>query len=299
MNLSHGAPEGILESPVELPQSDFYRDHQRAFSEAVGLPVTVHAPGTFQITEDAEGIPDFCRAMARGNRVCGTCCDEHRRLQDPTGETTRTMKCFAGMSSSAIPIRVAKRPAAYLHTGHVFLDEADEARQQRIERLLARRHGGSPEGSRRRARLFSEDQYQSRLKVLEVFAQRLGEEAEILAQRSPFPAVAQAMALIDAHFDQHWSLEKLAAHCHISPNYLSEMFRKTTGATFTDYLARVRTRNALAALRDPNRRISEIAFAMGFRSLSQFNRVFKQITGQSPRTLRLQTLRAAGTVAQG
>lgn len=284
---------------MDLPQSDFYREHQRAFSEAVGLPVTVHAPGTFQIAGDAEGIPDFCRTMARGSRVCSTCCEEHRRLQDPSGESTRTMKCFAGMSSTAIPIRVAKRPAAYLHTGHVFLNEEDEARQQRIERLLARRHGGSSEEPRYRPRVLPEGQYQSRIKVLEVFAQRLGEEAEILARRSPFPAVAQAMALIDARFDQHWSLEKLAAHCHISPNYLSEMFRKTTGATFTDYLARVRIENALAALRDPNRRISEIAFAMGFRSLSQFNRVFKHITGQSPRVVRLRNLREAGGVAEG
>ncbi len=276
---------------VELPQSEFYREHQRAFSDAVGLPVTVHAPGTFQLAEDAEGIPDFCRTMARGSRVCSTCCDEHRRLQDPSGETTRTMKCFAGMSSTAIPIRVAKRPAAYLHTGHVFLTEADEARQQRIERLLARRNGETGTEPRRRARVISEGQYQSRIKVLEVFAQRLGEEAETVASRSTFPAVAEAMALIDARFDQHWSLEKLASHCHISPNYLSEMFRKTTGATFTDYLARVRVDNALAALRDPHRRISEIAFAMGFRSLSQFNRVFKQITGQSPRAVRLQSLR--------
>ncbi len=270
---------------MELPHSEFFRDHQRAFSEAVGLPVTLHGPGTFQIAGDAEGVPDFCRTMAKGSQACSTCCDEHVRLQDPSGEETRTMKCFAGLSSSAIPVRVAQRIAAYLHTGHVFLDGEDEARHQRIERLVSRRKGMDDKAVRR-ARVLPASQYQSSLKVLEVFAQRLGEEAEIQARRSPFPAVAQAMALIDERFDHHWTLEKLASRCHISPNYLSEMFRKTTGATLTDYLARVRVENAMEALRDPHRRISEIAFAVGFRSLSQFNRVFKQITGFSPREIR-------------
>ena len=45
-------------------------------------------------------------------------------------------------------------------------------------------------------------------------------------------------------------------------------------------------------LLNPNLRISEVAFAVGFQSLTHFNRVFKRILGQSPTDYRLQ---ATGT----
>ena len=51
---------------------------------------------------------------------------------------------------------------------------------------------------------------------------------------------------------------------------------------FTEYLARVRLEDARARLRNPNLRISEIAYDVGFQSLTQFNRTFQRVFGQSP-----------------
>ena len=68
--------------------------------------------------------------------------------------------------------------------------------------------------------------------------------------------------------------------------HFCKVFKKTTGLTFTDYVARVRLEDAKAELLNPNRRISEIAYDVGFQSLTQFNRVFKRIFGQSPTQFR-------------
>jgi len=56
--------------------------------------------------------------------------------------------------------------------------------------------------------------------------------------------------------------------------------------TFVDYVARVRVEKAKVLLQNPQRRISEVAFEVGFQSISQFDRVFKRIVGQSPRRFR-------------
>ena len=48
--------------------------------------------------------------------------------------------------------------------------------------------------------------------------------------------------------------------------------------TFTDYLGRVRVEKAKSLLLNPNLRISEIAYAVGFQSLTHFNRVFRELT---------------------
>jgi AraC-like DNA-binding protein len=64
------------------------------------------------------------------------------------------------------------------------------------------------------------------------------------------------------------------------------MFKKATGLTFTEYLGRVRIEKANALLLNPHLRISEIAYDVGFQSLTHFNRVFRDITGQSPTAFR-------------
>lgn len=64
------------------------------------------------------------------------------------------------------------------------------------------------------------------------------------------------------------------------------MFKKTTGVNFTNYLSRVRTERARNLLLNPNLRVSEIAYEVGFQSLTHFNRMFKRILGESPTVYR-------------
>ncbi|MEK7782224.1 MAG: helix-turn-helix transcriptional regulator [Verrucomicrobiota bacterium] len=59
-------------------------------------------------------------------------------------------------------------------------------------------------------------------------------------------------------------------------------FRKATGLSFTEFVSRTRVEQAKKLLLNPNLRISEVAFAVGFQSISNFNRMFKRIVGRSP-----------------
>ena len=72
----------------------------------------------------------------------------------------------------------------------------------------------------------------------------------------------------------------------MSAFYFCKLFKQATGLTFTDYLARVRIEKVKNLLQNPHKRISEVAFEAGFQSLSQFNRVFRKIVGQSPTVWR-------------
>jgi AraC-like DNA-binding protein len=64
------------------------------------------------------------------------------------------------------------------------------------------------------------------------------------------------------------------------------MFKKATGLTFTDYMGRVRVEKAKTLLLNPHLRVSEIAYTVGFQSLTHFNRVFRDLTGESPSHFR-------------
>jgi AraC-like DNA-binding protein len=91
---------------------------------------------------------------------------------------------------------------------------------------------------------------------------------------------------IEEHSGEELSLRRVAKAVNIHPNYLSERFKQVTGMNFVEYVARTRFTEACRLLHDGDLRISEIAFTAGFQSLSQFNRVFKRLSGKSPTQYR-------------
>ncbi|HEV7867600.1 MAG TPA: helix-turn-helix transcriptional regulator [Chthoniobacteraceae bacterium] len=71
-----------------------------------------------------------------------------------------------------------------------------------------------------------------------------------------------------------------------SATYFSAKFKALTGLNFVDHVARTRVEKARNLLLNPHRRVSQVAFEVGFQSLSQFNRAFLRIAGESPRAYR-------------
>jgi len=100
------------------------------------------------------------------------------------------------------------------------------------------------------------------------------------------PAVALARAYLAEHQTEEVFLRDVARAARLSPFYFCKTFRRETGLTFVDYLARLRIETVKARLFNPHVRISEAAYASGFQSLSQFNRVFRRIVGEAPTRFR-------------
>jgi AraC-like DNA-binding protein len=106
-------------------------------------------------------------------------------------------------------------------------------------------------------------------------------------------AIWKARKYIEEHADEELSLTEVAQVVNMNANHLSENFKQVTGTNFVEYVARTRFANACNLLRNANLRISEIAFAVGFQSLSQFNRVFKRLSGKSPTQYRAASVAPA------
>lgn len=98
--------------------------------------------------------------------------------------------------------------------------------------------------------------------------------------------VWKARKFIEEHSGEELSLRRVAKAVNIHPNYLSEKFKQVTGMNFVEYIACTRFKEACRLLHDGDLKISDIAFGAGFQSLSQFNRVFKRLSGKSPTQFR-------------
>jgi AraC-like DNA-binding protein len=127
--------------------------------------------------------------------------------------------------------------------------------------------------------------------MLGIFSQHLAMVSNqvLVRQEHPEPPmITRAKEYIQEHQSEDLSLGQVARAVNTSTFYFCKVFRKATGINFTDYVSRVRIEKAKNLALNPNLRISEIAFEVGFQSLTHFNRVFKKITGLSPTEYRAQ-----------
>lgn len=98
--------------------------------------------------------------------------------------------------------------------------------------------------------------------------------------------VESVQVYISTHYDQALTLTDIAKQFYISKDYLSKLFKKTTGLNVVEYINSIRLTEAKKLLETTNRRISLIGEDVGFGTTTHFSRVFKGGTGLSPQQYR-------------
>jgi AraC-like DNA-binding protein len=190
-------------------------------------------------------------------------------------------------------VRVGENLIAFLQTGQILLHQPSRQQFERTTRLLLK--WGMEvdlkqlEEAYFQSRVITKKQYASILRLLTIFAQHLSalsNELMVKEAAAESPPVTKARMYIAQHQAEELSLAQVAQSVNMSAFYFCKMFKRATGMTFTDYLARVRVEKVKNLLLNPHKRVSEAAYEAGFQSLSQFNRVFRRIAGESPSNYR-------------
>ncbi|MBE8722415.1 AraC family transcriptional regulator [Sphingobacterium pedocola] len=89
---------------------------------------------------------------------------------------------------------------------------------------------------------------------------------------------------IDEHFKDNIALSEVAEQAHLTPQAFCRFFKKSTGKTFVSYLNDIRVREACRLLGTGTHDcISTVAYLCGFNSITNFNRVFRNVIGESPK----------------
>lgn len=86
--------------------------------------------------------------------------------------------------------------------------------------------------------------------------------------------------------DPEFTLEEAAETLKLNKFYFSHLFKKYTGQSFHSYLVQTRITIAKHYLIESKMSITDIAFHSGFNSIQTFNRIFKSLTGFTPRDYR-------------
>src|SRR5437773_10953481 len=91
-----------------LSRSQIFKDYERAFSEAMGLPLNIRAHDSWSPAHHGKTDHDsFPAILARCNQARVACLSTQTDASQKLASTTRTVTRFAGLSESAVPGYVA------------------------------------------------------------------------------------------------------------------------------------------------------------------------------------------------
>ncbi|MNY58887.1 HTH-type transcriptional activator Btr [compost metagenome] len=98
--------------------------------------------------------------------------------------------------------------------------------------------------------------------------------------------IMKSKEIIQKNYQQNITLHTVAAQVNLNPNYFSNYFKQETGKNFLEYLLEVRIQAAKKLLSEPDVKVYEIGYLVGYENPSSFNRAFKNVTGSTPSDYR-------------
>jgi AraC-like DNA-binding protein len=97
-----------------------------------------------------------------------------------------------------------------------------------------------------------------------------------------------AIGYLQNNYNRQIKLEDVADRVAMAPTYFSRVFKAMMGKTFVEYMNELRIREAMNLLKHSEDSITEICLNVGFNHLGHFNRMFKKMTGITPKEYRKQ-----------
>jgi AraC-like DNA-binding protein len=276
-----------------LLRSRLFRDYETVFTKATGLALALRPKEYWQLAHRGKKNENpFCAQLAENPATLAICLQAHEQMIQHTGDMPHTVTCPFGLTETAVPVKLGTETIGYLRIGQVLRRSPTSADTKKVSQKLES-HGLRFTKQVRDAwehnPLMPPDQYGAIVRLLTFFADQLSaliNQIVVERQNAEPPLVQKARDYIEKHKSEPLSLAAVAQAAGASVFHFCKVFHKSTGVKFTDYVARVRLEDARTQLLNPNRRISEIAYDVGFQSLTQFNRIFKRVFGQSPREFR-------------
>ena len=284
-----------------LARSRMFQDYALAYTGTTGMPVTLRPLEYWQLPFRGQRKENgWCSLMAAESRTCSACLQIQARLAQGAMHQPATVTCAYGLCETAVPVKLGAQTIGFLQTGQVMRQKPTAALFRRAVGK-AKKLGVDIDNVKAKEAYFttpvvSTKKLDSVASLLSIFAEHLSmkiNQITVQTALAEVPVITKAKEFIRGHYKEPLSLGLMAAELHISTFNFCKLFSKVAGVTFTDFVSRTRIEKAKNLMLNPNLRIGEIGYEVGFQSLTHFNRVFKRIVGESPTRYRIRLPRLA------
>ena len=283
-----------------IAESPQFREWRDAFRELAGLNVClIDGRAIDSGLRHATEATDWCRELGSGSDRCSGCRERFARRMKTHGRHHNgpfAMRCFAGLTVSALPLVLGDSSEAFLYACPVFVrgHRSVDTAAMLVQRAIATRASVSALRLHEAASsipVCGRRHYRASISMLKMIAAQVSHlSRQMLAPPDPGRheklIVRRCCELLDRCFTEDIHVHQAATALGVSRSYLSHLLTGHLGMSFTDCLHRLRLAELKRLLADSELTITEAMFAAGFQSISQANRVFRSDTGMSPRDFR-------------
>lgn len=160
-------------------------------------------------------------------------------------------------------VRSALKLCNMIHNGSLFLESENDYYVYSIRQLIS--------------------DYKNIRVMLEGLQQDISDAEEQKKNLTEYTNTAfmELIEYIEDHYKNDISLTSAAQHCHMSSNYVSQLFKKETGMTFVHYIIQLRMEEAIRLLQTTRKSTAEISAMVGFNDYFYFLKTFKKYTGKT------------------
>ena len=278
----------------DLAESKEFRQFFVIVKELTGILVELVSPDGTRIKRlfSKQAETPVCRLVysrPQGRQACLNTDLRHVR-QAACQKRAFHYLCHAGLIDMVMPIMINGEHVATIICGQVLPRPHSEQGRRQLERKL--KSLGLPPSAIRKAYddspYCSLDKFKIIMNLFSFFVEHFGEISWRLkqARQEDIIPIQQAQRFIHNHFHDPITLHDIALSASLSTNYFSTLFHKMAGTTVKHYLQTIRANAAKQLLTLTPKRITDIAFEVGFSNQTDFNRVFKKREGCSPRQYR-------------
>lgn len=278
-----------------LAKSSEFAEFTNLLMKVTGLAMALNSPegiihGKFK-TKGGSPLCTLIRNSLEGRRRCINCDIQHHKKAILKGKA-QLYVCHAGLLDMAVPIFVQERHIATLSSGQILPKPPDEKNFRSFLNHIS--WFDCAQNDLRDA--YFKSQYIPRknikyiMKLLELFAKELCESLqkiknlEAQLERNEF---RRAKAFVEKKFQNpSLGLSEVAAYAGLSSAHFSHIFKQSTGMSFVKLVQIKRIAKAKKMMLNSSLSITEICFACGFNSVSNFNKVFRKLEHCSPRDFR-------------
>ncbi|MNJ47496.1 HTH-type transcriptional regulator YesS [compost metagenome] len=129
------------------------------------------------------------------------------------------------------------------------------------------------------------------------FATESGQYIGELRKEQQRGGIHKIRAYIEEHYQENISLKSIAARFYMNSVYLGQLFKKTYGLYFNDFLLQLRVGEAKRLLRQTDLRIYEVAERVGFGNPDYFVTQFEKLEKLTPSEYRSRLVKGGTTSA--
>lgn len=273
-----------------------FREFYRLVRNLFGLDVAVIAPDGTRGVFPGPGreLNPFCEVVQRhpeGRRRCQDCDAAHARTASLRRQPLRYI-CHAGLTEFIIPIVVNDAVVAHLQCGQVLERCPDGGNWGHTRARLDYIRSADRLALRRaffRSSVIPGKRQRDLLALLRLFvhhATLAHIQRSVLEQEPQDRILSRALDFLRDRCRDDIRIAEVAAASGTSRRTLARLFREREGVSVLERLHRLRVAYACDRLRQTPAKIATVALDSGFGSIQQFNRIFRRITGRSPRAWR-------------